>query len=115
MVFLAALLSFITVALDLPTRIQETFTSPSATTAVLQTVSGMIWDERQEPLAEVEVFVPEFNLTVSTDRHGAFTLQVRAMPQRPVKLVARKGGYTTYRADATLGNTSFNFTMQREK
>jgi hypothetical protein len=37
------------------------------------------------------------------------------MLQRPVKLVARKGGYVTYRADATLGNTSFNFTMQREK
>ena len=92
----------------------ETFTSPSATTEVLQTVSGMIADERQEPLADVEVFVPEFNLTSSTDRHGVFTLQVRAMPQRPVKLVARKGGYVTYRADATLGNTSFNFTMQRK-
>jgi hypothetical protein len=114
-VFLAVLLSLITVALVLPTRIWETFTSPPATTEVLQTVSGMIADERQEPLADVEVFVPEFNLTSSTDRHGVFTLQVRAMPQRPVKLVARKGGYVTYRADATLGNTSFNFTMQREK
>ena len=114
-VFLAVLLSLITVALVLPTRIWETFTSPSATTEVLQTVSGMIADERQEPLADVEVFVPEFNLSSSTDRHGVFTLQVRAMPQRPVKLVARKGGYVTYRADATLGNTSFNFTMQREK
>jgi hypothetical protein len=114
-IFLVALLSLITVAFDLPTRIRETFTSTSATTEVLQTVSGMIVDERQEPLADVEVFVPEFNLTSSTDRHGVFTLQVRAMPQRPVKLVARKGGYVTYRADATLGNTSFNFTMQREK
>jgi hypothetical protein len=114
-VFLAALLSLITVALDLPTRIQETFTSTSVTTEVLQTVSGMITDERQEPLADVEVLVPEFNLTSSTNRHGVFTLQARAMPQRPVKLVARKGGYVTYRADATLGNTSFNFTMQREK
>jgi hypothetical protein len=114
-VFLAVLLSLITVALVLPTRIWEIFTSPSATTEVLQTVSGMIADERQEPLADVEVFVPEFNLTSSTDRHGVFTLQVRAIPQRPVKLVARKGGYVTYRADTTLGNTSFNFTMQREK
>jgi hypothetical protein len=114
-VFLAVLLSLITVALVLPTRIWETFTSPPATTEVLQTVSGMIADERQEPLADVEVFVPEFNLTSSTDRHGVFTLQVRAMPQRPVKLVARKGGYVTYTADATLGNTSFNFTMRREK
>jgi hypothetical protein len=114
-VFLVALLSLITIALVLPTRIWETFTSPSATMEVLQTVSGMIVDERQEPLADVEVFVPEFNLTSSTDRHGVFTLQVRAIPQRPVKLVARKGGYVTYRADTTLGNTSFNFTMQREK
>jgi TIR domain len=114
-VFLVVLLSLITVALVLPTRIWETFSSPPVTTEVLQTVSGMIADERQEPLADVEVFVPEFNLTSSTDRHGVFTLQVRAIPQRPVKLVARKGGYVTYRADATLGNTSFNFTMQREK
>src|SRR5215813_3539962 len=108
-VFLAALLSLITVALVLPTRIWETFTSPSVTTEVLQTVSGLIVDERQEPLADVEVYVPEFpNLNAYTDSHGIFTLQVRAMPQRPVKLVARKGGYVTYRADATLGNTSFN-------
>jgi hypothetical protein len=114
-VFLTALLILIIVAFVLPTRIWETFTSPSATTEVLQTVSGMIVDERQEPLADVEVFVQEFSLTASTDRHGVFTFQVRAMPQRPVKLVARKGGYVTYRADATLGNTSFNFTMQREK
>jgi hypothetical protein len=114
-VSLAALLSLITVALDLPTRIRETFTSTLATTEVLQTVSGMIMDERQEPLADVEVFVPEFNLTSNTDRHGVFTLRVRAMPQRPVKLVARKGGYVTHTADATLGNTSFNFTMRREK
>ena len=95
-VLLAALLSIITVAFDLPTRIRETFTSTSSTTEVLQTVSGMITDERQEPLADVEVFVPEFNLTVSTDRHGVFTFQVRAIPQRPVRLVARKGGYRTY-------------------
>ena len=113
--FLAALLSLITVALNLPARIRATFTSTSATTEVLQTVSGMITDERQEPLADVEVFVQEFNLTASTDRHCVFTLQVQALPQRPVKLVARKDGYVTYRADATLGNTSFNFTMQREK
>jgi hypothetical protein len=114
-VFLAALLTLMTVVLDLPTRIREIFTSTSATTEVLQTISGMIVDERQEPLANVEVFVPELNLTSSTDRHGVFTLQVRAVPQRPVKIVARKGGYVTYRADATLGNTSFNFTMQRAK
>src|SRR5215471_826065 len=48
--FLAALLSLITVALDLPTKIRATFTSTSATTEVLQTVSGMITDEKQEPL-----------------------------------------------------------------
>jgi hypothetical protein len=109
------LLSLITVALDLPTRKRETFTSTSETTEVLQTLAGMITDERQEPLADVEVFVPEFNLTASTDRHGVFTFQVRAIPQRPVRLVARKGGYSTYPAEATLGNTSFNFIMQREK
>jgi|RhiMetdeSRZDD1v2_1073273.scaffolds.fasta_scaffold32463_8 TIR domain-containing protein len=115
-VFLTVLLSLITVALVLPTRIRETFTSTSATTEVLQTLSGRITDERQEPLADVEVFVPEFNLTASTNRHGVFTLQVRAIPQRSVELVARKGGYITYTAkDATLGNHFFNFTMRREK
>jgi hypothetical protein len=114
-IFLAALLSLLTIALDLPTRIRETFTNTSTTTEVLQTLAGMITDERQEPLAEVEVFVPEFNQTASTDRHGAFTFQIRALPQRPVRLVARKEGYRTYPAEATLGNPSFNFVMQREK
>ena len=114
-IFLAALLSLITIALNLPTRIRETFTNPSTTTEVLQTLAGMITDERQEPLAEVEVFVPEFNRTTSTDRHGVFTFQIRAIPQRPVRLVARKEGYRTYPAEATLGNPSFNFIMQREK
>ena len=114
-IFLAALLSLITIALDLPTRIRETFTNTSTTTEVLQTLAGMITDERQEPLAEVEVFVPEFNRTASTDRHGVFTFQIRAVPQRPVRLVARKEGYRTYPAEATLGNPSFNFIMQREK
>src|SRR5262245_62353463 len=57
-------------------------------------------------LAGVEVFVPEFpNLNAYTDSHGVFTLQIRAMPQRSVKLVARKGGYITYTADATLGRS----------
>lgn len=108
-VFLAALFVLITVGLDLPTRLQEIFHIESS-----QTLSGVIWNERREPLADVEVFLPEFNLTAITNQHGAFTLQVKAAPQRPVRLIARKSAYATYRSDATLGNTSINFIMRRE-
>jgi len=38
---------------------------------IQQPLSGVVWDEGHEPLAGVEVVLPEFKLVTTTDRHGA--------------------------------------------
>ena len=63
----------------------------------LQTLAGVIWDDNREPVAGVEVYLPEFNLTITTDQQGKFALQVQAAPQRQVRLIARKAGYESVR------------------
>ena len=66
-------------------------------------------------LGGVEITLPEFNLKYMTDRDGRFTFQVKAPQQRHVRLIARKDGYRTYYGDPTLGYTSMEFNMRREK
>ena len=79
----------------------------------LQPLAGVVWDEQRQTLAAVEVFLPEFDRTAFTDQQGKFFLQVRAAPQRPVRLVARKAGYEGRDTEATLGNTSLSFVLRR--
>jgi hypothetical protein len=74
----------------------------------------MIWDDHHETVAEVEVFVPEFNVTTFTDRQGKFMLEVPATSQRQVRLIARKEGYEPRVEDPTLGNTSLSFVLRRK-
>jgi hypothetical protein len=80
---------------------------------ILQKLAGVIWDDNREPVAEVEVYLPEFDLTTSTDHQGKFLLQVQATPQRQVRLIARKAGYEPRQEDPTLGNTSLSFVLRR--
>ena len=108
-------LTITSLAADLPGKIRKIFAPDESTIQViLQPLSGVIWDEGHEPLAGVEVVLPELKLVTTTDRHGAFAFQVKAPKQRTVDVIAKKDGYTTYNADATLGNTSLNFTMRRK-
>jgi hypothetical protein len=109
------ILAMTTLAVDLPGKIQKLIgPSEPGVQAVEQSLSGVIWDEGHEPLPGVEVVLPEFNLTTTTDRHGAFALRVKADKQRTIDVIARKDGYLTHDSDATLGNTSLNFTMRRK-
>jgi hypothetical protein len=80
----------------------------------LQTLAGVIWDDNREPVPEVEVYLPEFSLTTSTDHQGKFALQVQATPQRQVRLIARKAGYESRQEDPTLGNTALSFVLRRK-
>jgi hypothetical protein len=82
---------------------------------VTQNFRGIVWNEANEPLENVEVLLPEFGLSASTDKNGAFAFRVKAQRQRPVNVIARKEGYLTYDGDGTLGNTSFSFIMRRKK
>jgi len=113
--FFVGVLTITTLAADLPGKIRKIFALDEATTQVIQQpLAGVVWDEGHEPLAGVEVVLSEFKLATTTDRNGAFAFQVKAHEQRTVDVIATKGGYTTYDVDATLGNTSLNFTMRRK-
>jgi hypothetical protein len=108
-------LTMTTLAADLPGKIRKIFAPDGSTVQVMpQRLSGVIWDQGHEPLPGVEVVLPEFNLATTTDRHGAYAFQIKAQKQRPVDVIARKGGYETIDREATLGNTSFNLMMRRK-
>ena len=79
-----------------------------------QLLAGVIWDDHHETVAEVEVFVPEFNVATFTDHQGKFLLQVQAASQRQVRLIARKEGYEPRVEDPTLGNAALSFVLRRK-
>lgn len=87
---------------------------PPPTEPTWQALAGVIWNDKHETVAEVEVFVPEFDVTTLTDHQGKFVLQLQAAPQRQVRLIARKEGYQTRVEDPTLGNTSLSFVLRRQ-
>jgi hypothetical protein len=112
--FVAALLAICSYAFDLPKKVKEVLPSKPGPTRVVQTLAGVVWDDTSAPIAGVEIVLPEVQATTTTDQHGLFTLQVKATPQRPVRLIARKDGYEMYTTDATLGNTSLSLTLRRK-
>jgi hypothetical protein len=112
--FVAALLAISSYAFDLPKKVKEVLPGKPGPTQVVQTLTGVVWDDTHTPIASVEIELPEVQAVTTTDRHGWFTLQVKATPQRPVRLIARKDGYEMYTTDATLGNTSLSLTLRRK-
>jgi hypothetical protein len=110
--FVAALLAISSYAFDLPKKVKELLPGKPGPTQVVQTLAGVVWDGTSAPIAGVEIVLPEVQATTTTDQHGLFTLQVKATPQRPVRLIARKDGYEMYTTDATLGNTSLSLTLR---
>jgi hypothetical protein len=108
-------LTITSLAADLPGKIRKIFAPLGSPVQVIQQpLSGVIWDEGHEPVPGVEVVLPELQLGTTTDRHGAFTFQVKAYKQRTVEVIAKKDGYITYNTNATLGNTSLTFTIRRK-
>jgi CarboxypepD_reg-like domain len=110
---LVALLTVVSLALDVPGKVWDLWRGPAAERLVLQTLAGVIWDERRQGLAGVQVFVPELNLTTTTDTRGYFSLQAQATHQRPVALIASKNGYETRTIEAILGTTNVEFIMRQ--
>lgn len=108
-----AVLTVLSLALDVPNKVQDLLYGPPATRTVLQSLAGVIWDEYHQVLPDVEVFVPELQMSTRTDARGTFTLKVSTIPQRPVELVASKPGYATRRVDATMGTTNVQFMLRR--
>ncbi|MGH8588046.1 MAG: carboxypeptidase-like regulatory domain-containing protein [Gammaproteobacteria bacterium] len=79
-----------------------------------QTLAGSARDETGDPLAEVQVALPELGLTTTTDQLGEFSFQVKDIKQRELRLIAQKPGFQTYETYATLGNAQLGFAMRRK-
>ncbi len=87
--------------------------SPPLEQAEVQSLAGLIRDEAGDPVANVEVSLPKLGAKAISDANGYFHLWASAEKQATVDLMARKEGYETYEAYATLGNTGLDFTMRK--
>lgn len=113
------LLTVVTLAMELPRKMNHT--QPATTPKPVeeakskhQTLSGAIRSEENDPLPNVRVSLPKFNLETTTDQFGQFRFEVTAPPQETIALLAQKPGYETYEADVSLGNTVLGFTMRKK-
>ena len=61
------------------------------------------------------VSLSDFSIARTTNEQGAFSFEVEAEKQTSVWLMAQKPGFMTWRQDATLGNTSLSFSLEKEK
>jgi CarboxypepD_reg-like domain len=120
---IVGLLTAVTLAIKLPKELEST-PATSETKSVTkpadpekptpQLLIGSIRNETNDPLPGVQVSLPRFNLTKTTDSLGQFQFEVTASGQETVALLAQKLGYKTYEADVTLGNTSLGFAMRKK-
>lgn len=110
---LAALLTVLSLTLDVPGQVRDLWYGLAAQRLARQTLAGVIWDAHRQSLPGVQVFVPELNLTTTTDVRGYFRLQAPATHQRAVELIASKSGYETRTIEATLGTTNVQFVMRQ--
>jgi hypothetical protein len=76
-------------------------------------LGGTVSDPAGNPLYDVRVALPEYHIEGETNHDGRFELQVVAEGQRIVELVAQKQGYQPAHLSPTLGDTGFNFSLNR--
>lgn len=116
------LLTAVTLAVQLPGKLASTPATSDRTPATPPTdiekptpqlLIGAIRNEANTPLPDVQVSLPKFNRTTTTDQFGQFRFEVTAPAQETVALLAQKPGYQPYEADVTLGNTALGFTMRK--
>ena len=111
---LAAILTIVKISTDLINTDQENGADPNQIVEQ-QVLAGTIWDDRGEPLEDVNVFLSDFDATTLTDDNGKFRFVIRdARKERLVDLVARRDGFSTVEKEASLGNASFNFKLRRK-
>ena len=117
---LAALLTIIALAFDIPEKFAETFpdVTPDETTAITTaiTTAGLVQDENGNPLADVSIQLPELGVQAHTNTagHFAFTRQADQQKIQSSRLIAQKAGYTTWNDYVTVGDPAFNFSLHKE-
>jgi hypothetical protein len=81
-----------------------------------QSFAGSISDSANEPLPGVKVYLllnEKLLASGLTDNLGRYTFHVTAAPEAEIMLLAQKEGFHTEKRYTQLGNTNFNFTMNR--
>ena len=79
----------------------------------LQTLAGNIRNHKTgEPLAGVQVSLPEYGIAVRSDILGHFEMQVEGPYQGNVELMARHPDYLPREKYATLGNQSLDINLE---
>jgi hypothetical protein len=81
-----------------------------------QPFAGSIWDSTNEPLPGVKVSLLLNDRLLASGLTGAlgrYTFRVTAAPEAEITLLAQKDGFHTEKRYTQLGNTNFNFTMNR--
>ncbi len=112
--FLVALLTLIGLMIDLPQKIIPLFKSEKPDAKIRQVLAGEIVDEEGNPLPDVIVQLPEFDVLARTDSFGKFKLEVLAPKQARVAFRARKEGFEIVNLDPYLGDRFLNFKMKRK-
>jgi len=78
---------------------------------ISQRFNGTVWDEENEPLNGVIVFLPELDIYDTTDNNGKFSFPISDTNLVTVSLIAQKEGYKTYEAEGSVENPNYNFNM----
>jgi len=113
--FFVAILTLVSLIVEVPQKIASLFKSEGEHSEIVQVLAGEIMDEDGNPLPDVEVQLPEFNVSGKTDRNGSFELKVKVPKQSQVSFRARKEGFETVNLDPCLGDSFLNFQMRAKK
>ena len=109
----AGILTIITLSFIIPGQIASLFESEESIKEITQILAGEILDEEGNPLSEVVVQLPEFDISDKTDENGRFEFNVKAPKQSQVAFRAKKEGYKTVNLDPYLEDSFFNFKMKK--
>jgi len=81
---------------------------------IKQPLSGVIVDEKGNPLPDVKVMIQGFDVEKMTNDKGSFSFEIEAEKEKSVKLTAQKQGFETLHRYVSLGNTSFSIPMKKQ-
>ncbi len=110
----AGILTIISLLFIIPRQIGGLFQPGKSSVEIIQVLAGEILDENGNPLPDVEVQLPEFNVTDKTDENGRFEFNVKATKQAQITFRAKKEGHKTVNLDPYLGDSFFNFKMEKD-
>ncbi|MCP5063666.1 MAG: hypothetical protein GY936_14560 [Ignavibacteriae bacterium] len=72
----------------------------------IKTFAGIIWDENNQPVDSVLVFLPEYNIIDTTTILGKFEFQIESEKEISINIIAKKKGYHTHDSDGTIKSQS---------